>query len=181
MKTRKKRKIQRIVTNLLRQAEIDCPPVNVKKIAQLLEAEVYPKEFEDKDAISGVLARDDQHTIIVVNQTHSDVRQRFTIAHEIGHLMLHNYQDPYIDRTLPSMIRLRDDRSSLGEDSEEIEANAFASELLMPAFMIEESLGKIDFSKIYDYEDLITKLAKEYEVSTQAMTFRLINLGVIEG
>lgn len=180
MKIRTKRKIQRIVQNLLRQAEIDTPEVDVEYIARLLGAKIIRK-FDEQDPISGILARDERHTMIIVNQKHSSTRQRFTIGHEIGHLVLHNYQDPYIDRTLPSMIRLRDDRSSLGEDVEEIEANAFAAELLMPGFMIEESLKKIDFSKIFDYEDLIAKLAEEYGVSTQAMAFRLINLGVIEG
>lgn len=157
------------------------PPIDVKKIADFLEAEIYERGFEKEDAISGMLALDDKHTVIVVNKTHTNERKRFTIAHEIGHLMLHNYREPYIDRVIPSMIRLRDDLSPRGEDAEEIEANVFAAELLMPAFMIEKSLEKFDFNKIYDYEELITKLAKEYEVSTQAMIFRLINLGVVEG
>ena len=65
-----------------------------------------------------------------------------------------------------------------GEDVEEREANLFAAELLMPAaFLKEDLLGK-DVDLIGD-SAFLQRLAKKYDVSVQALTFRLANLGYI--
>ncbi|MGH7751081.1 MAG: ImmA/IrrE family metallo-endopeptidase, partial [Candidatus Dormibacteria bacterium] len=62
-------------------------PINVEYIAQRLNATVrYAKLGAD---LSGMLIRDGDRTIISVARSHAKVRQRFTIAHELGHLLLH--------------------------------------------------------------------------------------------
>jgi Zn-dependent peptidase ImmA (M78 family) len=81
-------------------------------------------------------------------------------------------------------VRLRDHVSSEAVSIEEIEANAFAAELLMPTNMIMSDIQAS--SSILDYEKdglgkLITQLAAHYNVSEQAMNIRLINMGVIQG
>jgi len=80
-------------------------------------------------------------------------------------------------------VKLRDHHSSEAVSIEEIEANAFAAELLMPTDMILREIqnvsGILDFEED-DLDNLIKKLASKFKVSQQAMTIRLMNLGVIQ-
>jgi Zn-dependent peptidase ImmA (M78 family) len=75
-------------------------------------------------------------------------------------------------------INLRDGNSSKGEIEDEKEANLFAAELLIPVQFIQEELAAIEVLDLED--DSIANLAKKYEVSTQAMAFRLSYLGYIQ-
>jgi len=60
----------------------------------------------------------------------------FTIAHEIGHFILHHGEsDLFIDTTY---VAFRDSESTKGENRAEIQANQFAAALLMPALFIEQ-------------------------------------------
>jgi len=62
------------------------------------------------------------------NDPHPLVRQRFSIAHEIGHFILHQKQGQlFIDKTYK--VFLRDQLSSSGENIQEIQANQFAAAL----------------------------------------------------
>jgi Zn-dependent peptidase ImmA (M78 family) len=72
-------------------------------------------------------------------------------------------------------VSFRDDRSGTAEHSEEIEANQFAAELLMPAQWIEAKARTRRFD--LNDDEAIRALASEFGVSQQAMTFRLANLG----
>lgn len=131
--------------------------------------------------LSGFLFRDGQQSVIGVNTHHAAVRQNFTVAHELAHLMLHDqdHEQLHVDRAFPT-VRLRSDESSRGVDDYEKEANLFAAELLMPAKFLERDLsgrGRLD---LYD-DDFIPALAKKYGVSVQALMFRLQYLGYVEG
>jgi Zn-dependent peptidase ImmA (M78 family) len=124
------------------------------------------------DNLSGFLLRQAGGAVIGVNAEHADTRQRFTIAHEIGHLLLHPDQS-YLDRKiLPAYFR--DDRSRTAEDKVEIDANQFAADLLMPKRFLLRALANREI----DVEDAdeVSKLAKRFGVSPQALTYRLINL-----
>lgn len=109
-------------------------PVDVAAIASHYARIVYRELDTD---ISGALVPLETKTwAIRVNDTHPPVRQRFTIAHELGHLLLHGYTAPHADRS----FRFRDTRSSEGSALEEVEANQFAAELLMPrALLLKEA------------------------------------------
>ena len=114
----------------------------------------------------------DGEAIIGVNSLHHPNRQRFTIAHEIGHLVLHRdllLEGVHVDKEFKLN---RNEDSSTGTNLQEVEANQFASELLMPERLIEEALqGKgVD---IDDEDGLVTELAKKFRVSTGAMKLRL--------
>jgi Zn-dependent peptidase ImmA (M78 family) len=156
---------------LLWQSKVEKPPVPVERIARRLKAEVRYEPFDGE--LSGMLFREGGRVIIGVNASHPKTRQRFTIAHELGHMTMHDERHRiHIDRGFP--VRRRDVRSSEGEDVEEMEANGFAAELLMPAVMLERDLE----GKDPDYEDdeLTRWLANRYKVSLQAMAVRLANL-----
>jgi Zn-dependent peptidase ImmA (M78 family) len=114
---------------------------------------------------------------IVVNSTHPRVRQRFTVAHELGHLLLHGYTVAHADRGFK--VRFRNARSSDGSVTEEIEANDFAAELLMPADLVLNKVLEQDLEYApLDDEDVgaLQALSEEFDVSQQALSFRLANL-----
>ncbi len=162
---------------LLKSAQITNPPVKVDKIAEKLKAKLTFEPFEGEDDISGILFRDGKQTVIGINSSHSNVRQRFTIAHEIGHLVLHD-GELFIDQAV--RVNFRDKRSGQAINLQEIEANKFAAELLMPDAMIRDQIAKrIVKKKIATESSLISELARIFEVSEQAMGFRLFNLGII--
>jgi Zn-dependent peptidase ImmA (M78 family) len=131
---------------------------------------------------SGFIVRDEENLrkiVIGANKSHHPHRQRFTIAHELGHFLLHKGETVHVDEGRGALaINLRDSESSKGEDNEEKEANLFAAELLMPAKFLKKDLEGKSFDLLAD-TTLLDGLAKKYQVSTQALTFRLANLGYI--
>jgi Zn-dependent peptidase ImmA (M78 family) len=161
---------------ILRELEISSLPIPVDAIAGKLGAALSYEPFEGKDDISGMLFRDERRIVIGINSAHASTRQRFSIAHEIGHLRMH-HGDFFVDKT----VRLnRDARSSMAIDPKEIEANRFAAELLMPEKIITAATKKrLAKKRNITAEELIEGLADECQVSKQAMEFRLINLGII--
>lgn len=165
---RKPYQLERRARKVLRDLGIEHEPVDVFNVAGALGARVQ-LEVADDD-LSGALHRDvDGGPVIGVNGRHHPNRKRFTIAHEIGHLLLHD-QPVYIDH-----VFRRDRRSSEAVDPHEIEANGFAAALLMPKDFV---LRRVEGKRLPLRSDEVERLANAFEVSTQAMTFRLENLGV---
>lgn len=145
-------------------------PVPVEELAQKLGFKIKRK-FDDS-SISGFLVRNGSDVVIGVNPTQSPLRQRFTIAHEIGHALLHQQENVYIDK------RFRSSLSSEGVDVDEKEANLFAAELLMPSLNLKNDLlqgSALDLEE----DERIVELAKSYQVSRQAMNNRLNYLGYL--
>jgi Zn-dependent peptidase ImmA (M78 family) len=145
-------------------------PVPVDAIAKSEGAEIVPNKFNKE--VSGLLLRTEGKTVIGVEKTHPPARQRFTISHELGHLLLHEGKEVRLDTNF--RVNLRSLESSKAEDIEEIEANAFAAALLMPEAFLKIDLA--DFVLDIDDAEQVQQLAKHYQVSTQAMTIRLLNL-----
>lgn len=166
----RKKKIQELVDRLLASSKVKKPPVPVDKIAEKLGLTIESHHF-DKQEFSGVLVREGERAVVGINVSHHPNRQRFSIAHEVGHYLLHAGDRVFVDRVYN--VNLRSSVSSLGTDLEEIEANTFASLLLIPESFL---MNDPDASSI-DMEDeqAIRKLARKYQVSSQAMTFRLLN------
>ena len=169
-----------LVKHLVRKA-----PTPVEEIAAEYAAIVRE---ELPDDISGMLvpippSSSGVKWVIVVNDAHAAVRQRFTIAHELGHILLHKYTSPHADGRV--RVRFRDYDSSRGSDLEEIEANGFAAELLMPERIIRSLAARMNFDLADQMDDdravtAMTRLAQRFEVSVQALSFRIANLGSFE-
>lgn len=158
---------------LLKLAGIKKAPINVEELAGRVGAIVSFEPF--KEELSGVLVKEKTRIVIGVNSSHPRTRQRFTIAHEIGHLELRHQGEIFVDKT----VMRRDDRSSQAIDRQEIDANRFAAELLMPEDLILESMHRLQDTKSNDStSELIADLAQEFQVSSQAMEYRLTNLGI---
>ncbi len=156
---------------LLARERITVAPVPVEQLATSLGASIRYEPFAGE--LSGLVHRSDDGTVIGVNSMHASTRRRFTIAHEIGHLLLHKNEDLHIDERFP--IGFRNETSSQASDPAEIEANQFAAELLMPSNLLTNDLKAL--SRETDPEAAVAELAARYEVSEQAMAIRLSTLG----
>src|SRR5262249_22027341 len=136
------------------------------------------------DTLSCFLLRDRGKTIIGINSNQHPNRQNFTLAHELAHFLLHDTEQVHVDRQDQWLqVRLRDDASSQGTSPEEVEANTFAAELLMPAEFLKADVANCSTLDLLDevvMDDVLKSLAKRYGVSTQALTYRLLNLNLIQ-
>jgi Zn-dependent peptidase ImmA (M78 family) len=169
---------------LLKQLNIDRTPVPVEDIAAQLGVKIAYQPFrgpQQRD-ISGMLYRDGDLKVIGVNMLHSPTRQRFTISHEIGHYLLHPGQEVWIDQLVRRVrVNFRDQESSAGGQREEIQANRFAAALLMPERrVITDTIRFLDGDPSASVDRVIRQMANQYQVSQQAMEYRLVNLGLLD-
>jgi hypothetical protein len=180
MRVRRKH-IRSSVERLLAANSVKSAPVPVEEIVQSLKIEIRKSPAED--SLSGFILRDGAtgKATIGVNSSQPRNRQRFTIGHELGHYLLHTGHSVHVDERSAAglKISLRNEESSDGKNVEEIEANLFAAELLMPASFLQEDLkeyGTLDFLDEGSLDDVLQTLAKKYQVSKQSLTYRLVNL-----
>lgn len=162
---------------LVESLRITKPPVDVKRVAAHLGLRIVEDDLGAD--ISGALVSNPQGSVVLVQSSHHENRKRFTIAHEIGHHALrHQFEEGghvHVDKG--NYISLRGRRASEGVDPKEIEANWFAASLLMPSSLIAESVTKLGVTALHDQH--VEELAGEFQVSEQAMTIRLSNLGLL--
>jgi Zn-dependent peptidase ImmA (M78 family) len=151
---------------------LDKPPVPVPELAERLQIKVLQTPLQN--GVSGALIRDGGQCFIAVNSAHHRNRQRFTIAHEIGHYRLEHQLNEHVDREFT--VIMRDKNSSTADDALEIAANQFAAALLMPRDFVFR-----DFVRLGNFDDeAITRLALKYQVSELAFQLRLRNLGLLQ-
>jgi Zn-dependent peptidase ImmA (M78 family) len=162
---------------LLQKLGISAAPIDVHSIAKELGIRVI---LEDLGAeVSGLLATRGQSSVIGVHRRHVSTRQRFTIAHELGHYVMgHQFQHgEHVHVDEGRVISERNARTSAGVDPKEVEANQFAAALLMPSKLVRMHAGR--FGKGPLLEEEIAQLAAEFQVSEQAMTIRLGTLSLL--
>jgi Zn-dependent peptidase ImmA (M78 family) len=164
-------KITDTVETLLQRFTIRRPPVPVDKIVKKLNLLLTPLPADDE--ISGAIVRKDGRVVIAVNPAHHINRQRFTIAHELGHYFLHEGLEEHVDENF--RVAWRNADSSKAINWIEIQANRFAAELLMPTKFLESDLDALD--KID--KRTVALLATKYVVSPEAMKIRLSQLGIL--
>ena len=119
------------VNEILERNGMHNPPIDPIVIANRENVEVYTAKFEDEDTSGAILRNDDGDFEILVNKFDSEKRRRFTVAHELGHFILHGGDDFYdskdiLFRSVSQMDISENDRRK------EVQANMFAAELLMP-------------------------------------------------
>lgn len=164
-------KAKRAAQNILRETNYTIP-VDVRRIISHYGIEIIEQPMEEN--VSGMMVVKNKRAMIGVNQAHHPNRQRFSLAHELGHYVLHREnQSIFVDA---STIFFRDERAADGTDQFEIEANTFAAELLMPEQDLRAAVRKpLD---AFD-ERAVSKLAIHFGVSVQALTIRLTRLKLI--
>lgn len=171
--------IRALANDLLAQNRVEHAPVPVEQIVRNLGVEIIRTTTQDE--LSGFMLRDGSRgrNVIGVNAGHSPTRQRFTIAHELGHYLLHHGNPVHVDGVASYRIDRRNPSSSRGDEPHEIEANMFAAELLMPEEFLREDVERGDEPVDLSDDSDIERLAAKYQVSSTAMTFRLANLRFI--
>jgi Zn-dependent peptidase ImmA (M78 family) len=138
-------------------------PTDLNKIFEKLGLKYI--ELNDPEGIDGAIIEiENKPAIAYLNKARPIPRQRFTLAHELGHIFLkHSRRDLYDAEEVRGMGEGQDEHA---KPPKEKEADAFASELLIP------------YDKLKRYQaDLkdIDKLAGIFRVSKQAMTIAVMN------
>jgi Zn-dependent peptidase ImmA (M78 family) len=160
---------------LLDEQGITEAPVDVESLARSQGVVVRFEELEDR--ISGILVRKGERVYAAINKLHHPNRQRFTIAHELGHFLLHpNSPTVFVDDAL---VYFREDDTSSASDAREVEANVFAAAVLMPKALLERDI-KGRFIDAFD-DSALRSLVQKYKVSQQALLIRLTRLGFLGG
>ena len=163
---------------LTSQFDIESVPVDVEAIAQALGLAIVRANLGNE--VSGMLVTNKGRSYVCVHERHHPVRQRFTIAHEIGHHVLGHQLESgdhvHIDHG--NFISQRGPRASTGLDPKEIEANQFAAALLMPVTLVRQATTDVA-GKSPLLDSHVELLADRFRVSQQAMTIRLTTLGLL--
>jgi Zn-dependent peptidase ImmA (M78 family) len=123
-----------------------------------------------RTGISGQIMKEGNDYIIRVNRNEARERQRFTIAHELAHFMLHRHIIDSSPNGITDTVLYRSGAS----ERIEYEANRLAADLVMPMKLIEKKLND-DFGGVVT-EATIENLAASFEVSKSAMEIRLSTL-----
>jgi Zn-dependent peptidase ImmA (M78 family) len=144
--------------NLLKKYGVRSVPVNVLELISK-EAPDFSIVYEENwpDRLSGLTNK--RQKVIRINKRHHPLRQRFSLAHEMGHICL--------DHDLFLAGRIEEERVK-GEI--EKEADEFAGELLMPINI---------FKKAFSANSDLEGLAEKFEVSTSAVSVQLLKLHLI--
>jgi len=161
--------------DVLERFNIRTLPVPVEKIARSLGAQVRFSPLDDE--LSGMIYIKDEVPIIGVNSMHHPNRQRFTIAHEIGHLVMHRERlagTVHVDKQFT--VLMRGAVAASGKERIEIEANGFAAALLVPRLFLDQALAGRKFD--IDDEGPLEELARKFRVSRQMMEYRIGNLSL---
>ena len=169
--------ILRHVAEILENQDVVAPPVKIESIVKAHGVTIV--HVDESDENSGFLYREPKtgKVVLGVNSNHAPVRQRFTLAHELGHLLLHSSQPVHVDgKGMGFQVHLRNELSGEGTKRSEVEANLFAAELLMPRDMLRLELAGVQTLMTLDDEGLIAELAEKYEVSQMALSIRLSQL-----
>lgn len=142
--------------------EISIFPLDVNNVATLFNVDIQYIDMDDN--LSGILTQNEETNkwIIQVNSNHHPNRQRYTIAHELGHFCLHRH----LFKVFKDQIFFRGTESN----PMEWQANEFASAILMPENEFREFVKK----GVTDIETLASK----FKVSTLALRIRAKNLGM---
>jgi len=145
------------------------------KLGQLAsELGVKIKVSSLSTGVSGQIKNEGSEYVIRVNRHEARERQRFTIAHELAHFLLHrDIIDSSIDGIKDNVLYRSGEPERI-----EYEANRLAAEIVMPMAQVEKALSE-DFGGVVT-EGTIESLAARFQVSKAAMEIRLSTLAPAE-
>lgn len=151
-------RVEDYAKTLYKYVNMKSPPVLLEPIVDELGVTLY---YDDKIIVDGLTVKTPSMKIIFVNSSYPKTRQRFILAHEIGHIVM-----PHKPETYSCIIR--NNRRPMERD-----ANRFAAELLMPQLMLEPLWEQFRGNRQYRYQIVAEKL----EVSAAALKARVRALG----
>jgi Zn-dependent peptidase ImmA (M78 family)/DNA-binding XRE family transcriptional regulator len=142
------------------------PPINIYLIIEGLGISLVPTAFDKVAAVVGRAESNNHRTPwIAVNSSQPSARQRFSIAHELAHLLLHEEE-----------LVLHAHYFKKQFEQKEVDADKFASELLLPRDHLKTSIENV---KAQTLEEATLLLSHLYQVSFAAMAYRLYSLEMI--
>lgn len=164
--------IEQTAREILRKHGLLSIPVNPLDLATKLGMAVHNAKFFDENLV-GMIAKKDGKMTLLVKGTDPPFRKRFTIAHELGHHFLHLAEDgEFVDGEADLFRNARGDQGDISpEQRREIQANMFAAALLMPSE---------DIRSEYKRVRSVSKLARRFNVSEEAIGGRLDQLGLLD-
>jgi Zn-dependent peptidase ImmA (M78 family) len=150
--------VRQMAKKILRDCQISAPPIDLKRILSA-NGILYEEVDDFPDTVDALFIEDGTHIFAAVNARQHLHRQRFSLAHELGHFFLHrdiSLDDPItIDAPPP-------DESDIGTKSPiEGEADLFAGELLVPFEMLKNHATKSlpELSKIFLVSEHVVSIA----------------------
>jgi Zn-dependent peptidase ImmA (M78 family)/DNA-binding XRE family transcriptional regulator len=154
---------QEAAVELLEELDVSKPPVDVGAVAAACGVPVVEWKFDE--SLSGLVMDTTAGAVIGVNKAHTVTRRRFTVGHELGHVLLRHLDTFHVDLGNspedgdPPNYNWRHERA----------ANEFSASLLMPQNMVSDAFKK---------RLSVRALARLFNVSELAMGFRLESLGL---
>lgn len=137
-------------------------PINLQKILDQYGLQLRSAQFDNPEAL-GLFDRIKQ--TIYVSKDATFPRAAFTIAHELGHYILHK------DKQKETFWRMDGVNIDTQDKAEEQEANWFAASLLMPRSQV---------LHYWQHSQNIENVAAIFGVSNTALVWRLKNIGGVE-
>lgn len=168
------------IRTIYEEADINEVPVDVSKIAKKLGFDIFYGTFQEDnvygsmwDGVDSVQLNESESSnrFIMVNKDDTKERQAFTIAHEIGHFVIH------CDEESNFYERYHGGENQNSEEKRiEDEADFFAANLVLPSFLI---LGYVMNNRFMKKEELIDKICKQFNVEVETVNRRFDELGLI--
>jgi Zn-dependent peptidase ImmA (M78 family) len=147
---------------ILKKHDIKNVPTDLKVIFERLGLEYV--ELDDPDELDGAILEMDGMRVAMLNKAKPFVRARFTLAHELGHIFLNHDKREFYDAEVAR--EFGEDVPENAKPPKEQEADAFASELLIPVEQLKKYQGDL---KSPD------KMAGIFQVSKPAMAIAIAN------
>lgn len=123
----------------------------------------------------GKIIRGNSKTLIKINsEIPYEEKIRFTIAHEVGHFLLHDKLDLEVHNDNNNTLNwFKSTEQQARKGIQEWEANDFASELLMPEKMFRKFVENKKFSPY-----LVKEIASHFKTSLTSVVYRLVSLNI---
>lgn len=150
-------------------------PVNIEEMIRLFNIELDKKANLDDNILGEIRKLPDGRYKISINKNDHYYRKRFTMAHELGHFLLHGglIGDGLNDNVAYRNVESGDFYNSHIGKEQETEANQFAASVLMP----DDILKLIVFSDTFtNTDESIQTLSKKFQVSKEAMKIKVSDL-----
>jgi len=152
-------------------------PVNIEAIIRCWNIELDKRADLPEGVAGEIRKKDDGGYKISVNKSDHYYRQRFTMAHELGHFMYHTQKMG--ETGISDNVKYRCENNSNIGDQEEMEANKFGASILMPEELViqyAKERGAISANERQLNLEAVKEIAKKFKVSSQAMEFRINGL-----
>lgn len=150
----------------------DKMPLDIHALVSQYGIEVQGRKMER--SIPGMMVTTKSSALVTINENLPLNQQRFTLAHLLGHFVLHGKSaEVFVDRTTPIKGEGPEASKQL---MQEAEANEFAGELLMPESIIRDRFGN---SRPYPYNlESLRPLAAQFGINELVLAIRLTQLGL---